>query len=280
MRPYRVSTVCALLVATQLGCTDSLTTPSSPPPSPPSPLGFSLRGRVEDTAGRAVDGAQVEVIEGPGAGTSVVTDASGEFLMPGPFPFSDMTVRASKDEYVPTDQTFQPHPVGSLFQNVFFWLEPVAPTANIAGEYVLTLMADAACTQLPDVARMRTYPTRIEPSSSSKHRYAAVLSGATFFPSASSSGFLLGVAGDFVRAWIEKDGQGFIVEEVGPSTYLEIGGEGDAMANASSMSGPLAGWFEYCASSTPLIGPSYRCPVTVVSCRSSSHRFTLTRRES
>jgi hypothetical protein len=237
--------------------------------------GFSLNGFVKDTAFRDLTGARIEIIEGSGTGTSVRTDAQGRFFMPGPF--SDtITVRASHEAHIATTKVVSPR-VGSAAVTVYFWLESTMPTVDIAGQYLLTLAADVACTQLPDVARTRSYMATVARSPvNSPHEYRALLSGAAFFPSFFSSSFFMGVAGDFVRAEIDFDGIG-ITEEIAPSTYVSIVGWADAPATPSSISGPLGCWFEYCASSAPASGSLYRFPVTPISCKSSNHRFSLVR---
>lgn len=261
--------VLALATIFLLGCGDGT---SPVPPTAPT-LEFSLSGGVVDTAFRPVADARVEVVDGPRAGVFALTDASGRYALPGVF--SDtITVRASKDEYISVTKTYQTAFPGR--QDLSFSMELSAPSVNIAGDYTLTLTADSACSELPAVARSRTYAAAIVPSPTLPHQYEAVLSGATFYPSALNDRLGIGVAGSFahilVGIWWDS-GVG-IAEELAPSTYVAIAGGAAASVGGSSISGALAGWFEYCAG--PGLGPGlYRCGVAPVTCRSSNHRLTL-----
>ena len=51
-----------------------------------------------------------------------------------------------------------------------------------------------------------------------------------------------------------------------------------ALATPSTISAPLEGWFEYCASPTSVSGSLFRCPVTSTYCQSRTHQFSMTRR--
>ena len=259
------------------GCNEASPVVQPTPPPGSTTSGFSLTGTVKDTAFRELAGARIEIIEGFGIGTSALTDRQGRFFLPGPF-FDTITVKASHEGHVAATKVVR-HGVGSAAgaEAVYLWLLSTAATADIAGEYLLTLAADDACTQLPDVARTGTVHRNSRSLAGERAApVPALLSGGAFYPSLFTSSFGIGVAGDFARAEMDFDGIG-ITEEIAPLTYLEIDGIADAPVTPSIISGPLQGWFEYCASSKPASGSTNNCLVTPIFCQSSNHRFSLLR---
>lgn len=267
MRPIGV-----IVVVVCVGCGEARS-----PVQPTAPIQYSLRGLVRDTAFGGLADARVEVVDGPQAGAFAMTDHLGQFKMPDPL--SDRTtVRASKEGYLPATQTIHP------LNGAVFHLETTAPSLDITGEYIWTLTADRTCTQLPDVARTRTYMTTIAPHDLPReifgYRYKAVLRGATFYPSGVGD-VRFGVSGTVVRFQIGEYYELGIIEEVA-STLVSIwgGGSGDGSVSGSSISGSMAGSFHHCASPVAPGGPYWGCPVPPVNCESGNHRFTLTRRAS
>ena len=127
--------------------------PSAIPATPRGAAVFGdVAGFVIDTAFRAIADATVEVIEGPEPGTSAKSDSEGQFSLQG------ATFRATKAGYISSTQgTRSSAPGGRPW--VIFALQPESPpTVNIAGNYTLTVAADAACeTNLPPEARIRNY---------------------------------------------------------------------------------------------------------------------------
>jgi hypothetical protein len=157
-------------------------------------------------------------------------------------------------------------------------MDLVDASTSIGGEYFASFTADGACTELPDIARTRTYTATVTRASwsPSPNQYQAILSGATFYPSTSNDRFVIGVAGTFAQFEIDFDGIG-IAEEISPSTFVSIVGSGGTRVTGPQIVVPLDGWFEYCPG--PGAGPGfYRCAVTPVMCRSTNHRLTLTPR--
>ena len=53
--------------------------PTLPPPAVPVPSQAQVEGTVIDTASRSVEGATIEILDGPQAELSTSTNASGEF---------------------------------------------------------------------------------------------------------------------------------------------------------------------------------------------------------
>src|SRR4029079_18685054 len=80
-------------------------------PTPPSnPDGF-VRGSVSDTAFRPLDGAGVEVVDGPLAGMSTTADANGSFSLSGTF-----------DDATRFRATMDGHPAATQVSRTFPWL--------------------------------------------------------------------------------------------------------------------------------------------------------------
>jgi len=283
MRTSRSVAVCAIAIAASIvsvGCGDAKspspvapTSPNQPTaPAQPTPALSSLSGLIQDTAFRGLPDARVEITEGSQAGAFTMTDHLGQFKMPGPFSGA-VTVRASKEGYFPATQKIEGPPY-----SIGLRLKPTGPSADIIGEYSLTLVADSACTAFPDTARKRTYTLAIgpHPRSSLPLLYEGTLSGARFHPPTGFH-FEIGVSGSIARFLIGEYGFGF-VEDLG-SGSLEIWGVVDAFVSRSSSSGSFVGAFTHCDGS--LLGPGavyWHCPVRPAHCEQANHRFTLTRR--
>jgi hypothetical protein len=143
---------------------------------------------------------------------------------------------------------------------------------------MLMLSADASCTDLPAIARTRSYLATIarEPSMWSSQFYKISLNG-TFYPSNLNNSLTVGVAGSFARVASFDYGIG-IAEQVAPSTYVSIWGQSDVEITGTTISGVWSGGFEYCEG--PGAGPGfYRCsPRPTAYCEAANHRLTLTRR--
>ena len=262
----------AVLVCS-LGCSDSH------PAAPTAPVNpeFSLSGMVSDTAFRPLASVTVEVVGGPRNGANATTDASGRYTFSGTFT-NTVSLRASKDGYVPTLRSATANPTSGP-RDLSFSLEQIAPSANIAGEYTLTLSADASCTELPAIARARSYPATItrEPSSLSSQFYKISLNAGIFYPSNLNNSLTVGVAGSFARVMSFDYGIG-IAEQLAPNTYVSIWGQSNAEISGPTISGAWSGGFEYCEGSGT--GPGfYRCsPQPTAYCEAANHRLTLTRR--
>ena len=262
----------AILVCS-LGCSDS----NPAVPTVPANPEFSLSGMVHDTAFRPLANVIIEVVGGPRNGANATTDPSGRYAFSGTFT-STVSLRASKDGYVPVVKSATAS-VTSGPQDLSFSLEQIASSANIAGEYTLTLSADASCTDLPAVARTRSYPATItrDASSLSSQFYKISLNAGIFYPSNLNSSLTAGVAGSAVRVMSFDYGIG-IAEQVAPNTYVSIWGQSNAEISGPTISGVWSGGFEYCEGSG--LGPGfYRCsPRPTAYCEASNHRLTLTRR--
>jgi hypothetical protein len=257
----------------------------SPGPQPAPSAGIQLAGTVSDAAWRPLAGARVEVVDGPQTGLSTTTNAKGEYRLMGVF---DETTqfRATKEHHVAATW-----PLPAICDRcnppwwIHFFLEALAPPANIAGDYTLTFAADNACAGLPDEVRTRTYAATVtltsrrgEPANS---RFDVTVRGGTFVEGYNS--FTIGVVGDYVKSDIGDWGHGApgLVEQIAPNTYLTVGGAiATSVVDPSTIAGSFVGAFERCELTSEW-GSRYSCDGGAVShgrCFSQYHGFTLRRR--
>jgi hypothetical protein len=253
-----------------------------PTPQPPS-TGIQLAGTVSDAAWRPLAGARVEVVNGPQAGLSTIADARGEFRLTGTF--DDTTqFRATKEGHVAATWPFPPS-CAACRPNwwIHFYLEALAPHANIAGDYTLTFIADSTCADLPDEARTRTYGATVALSSDpTNSRFDVTVNGATFVEGYKS--FTIGVAGDYLAADVGDWGHGGagLVEQIAPNTYLTLGGGiATSLTDSSTISSSFYGAVDRCVLTTEW-GSRYTCGavegVGRAHCLSKNHQLILRRR--
>src|SRR5262245_45050851 len=189
MERHRICAPLALVaLALFIGCGHAASpvepTPLSVSSVPAALQDYRLSGGVRDSAWRPLSGAKVEVIDGPRVGTASTTDEAGRFSLAGTFT-GYITISASKDGYVretrplvPPGRPLPPGNPGGGWE-MYFSLDPVAPSVNIAGVYTLTLTAASACSSLPEDARTRTYTASVAASGRTT-TYLARLSDARF----------------------------------------------------------------------------------------------------
>jgi hypothetical protein len=235
-----------------------------------------MRGEVMDTTNLPISGAQVQVQTGLRAGTVALTDESGQFVMP--WTASDSaTVRVSKEGFHPHQR-----PVPARVAALRFDLEAIDTPIVVAGMYQVTLTAADECTQLPNVARQRTYRSQVYPTSKVGWFTAALLDGE--FPYSSS--FSAEVSAESLRTLrlhvvTELDWGNpvtGIVERIGPDMLLEFTGSADLPLGAHSAAAAFDGTFTVCPAEAALpTATPYRCPVQPATCRSPNHRLAWTR---
>ena len=260
----------------------SSTLPPTPPPAPPT-TGAFIRGSVYDTALRTLAGAIIEVLDGPQAGTVVTSDATGAFSLAGEFD-ADTRFRATKEGHVVATRRFDS--VAST-KWIFFELEVLGSSVNVAGDYTLTFIADSACADFPDQLRTRTYEATITPGSGTtipaQLYLNGVVAGASFLER--YNGFGVYVAGDYVAIPQLGDlhGDPGLVERIDTNTYLAFEGSASALVEpaAATISMSLDGFIDYCVM-TSAMGQRYSCnpsqAVAHARCTSANHRLILTRR--
>jgi hypothetical protein len=275
------------------GCSDSsIVTPPTAPSSlaglPAPAPGQLVSGTVSDSALRRISGATVELLDGPQAGASAMTNAMGQFAISGTV--DDATrFRASKDGHVPVIATIQPDCERCnprrwvhLFLNV-----PETPAA-LAGDYTLTFTADAACGNIPDDLRVRSYSVNVARGdfgwvgfpAGADTSFRVTPRGPTF-PEGLNS-LWLNVAGQYVAVVLGDHTDPGITEQVGEHSYLAFGGWATVLVESPvvAMSTPFEGWIDFCVN--PGMARRYDCSpsatVTQARCTSTKHQMTLTRR--
>jgi carboxypeptidase family protein len=249
-------------------------------PITPATNSFAVSGYVTDTAGRSIDQARIEVVDGPQAGAVTLSDARGQFSFGQRFTEGNR-IRASKDGYRTTDESVIRF-VGtnpSYPTVVSFQLASLTPSIDLTGGYLVTITADAACTGLPANATSRTYVATVT-RRSVDWAYIGQLSGAIFAPAPIASlhydRFLANVFGTVVRFGFSNPDDYGIVEQLGPDSFVDISGTADATVEArtSSVEAPFSGYFSYCAAPKPTF---FDCTIPRIDCTSTNHRLTLTR---
>jgi Carboxypeptidase regulatory-like domain len=247
------------------GDQSSALAPSAAPSPQPS---LQVTGYVDDTAFRPVAGATVEVLDGPQAGTSAITDARGEFSLNSAIS-AETRFRAAKEGYQSSIQTMQSQPMT-------FFLATDRPSGTAA---TLTVEADPACTDLPSTVRHRTYAATVRGNPSSAPP------NTTFFVDLTGASLdhyfhfvFLHADGDVVTFDMSDNG---IEEEVADEAYLFVGGVASTRTEpgATTISAPLTtGMIDYCVvESDP--GSAYPCTdqaIVRAQCRSPKNRLTLT----
>jgi hypothetical protein len=252
----------------------------------------TVAGVVQNTAFQFVAGARIAIA---GTSLSTVTDAAGRFQLTGNI---DPTapVQVEKDGYLSQSREASwvacaATPAPCRQGHVIFILNTVALAHDVGGEYSVRIVADAACADLPDEARERTYTASIVSVHPDNTSLEVTIAGASLYVSGSNV-YYAGVAGDRFSlrldgSWVEQA----FVEEVARNTYVGYSGNATATVapGASTISAMLDGSITACRSSEPLVEPSYECvnyvpgqplsrPETHMACYSKNHRMVFTRR--
>jgi len=276
-----------LLLAIMCGCgKDQAALPSAPSPTPAAPAvpQQNLSGYVSDTASRTVGGVKIDVVDGPRAGTSIVSGANGMFALNGDFS-KPVTIRASKDGYIPLSRTTQVSAPGGR-PWIYFQLEVLAAPVTLTGDYTLTFVADSACSDIPSELRTRSYPAAIAPEANAFARpntfYTLVANGASFITGHSTVHGA--VAGDYATFFVYQGEDFGLVEQIADQTFLGFYGEGSLALGtppAAPITVPFSGIVDYCVQK-PGTGWNDGCnsapPVAHGRCQSQNHRLVLTRR--
>jgi hypothetical protein len=180
-------TTMLLIVTSVLGCSgaDGAVTPTAPStvgasPQSVAPLATTvqLRGFVTDTAFRAIAGARIEVLDGPSAGYVAVSGDSGEFVLSGMLTAATQ-FRATKEGHQTRTQPWNCSVAvclgtGGAQPWLGFYLTVLEASVNIAGDYTLTFTAAGTCTDLPDIARTRSYRAAVTPGPPTADRRSRV----------------------------------------------------------------------------------------------------------
>ena len=241
-----------------------------------------------DTAYRPLAGARIEVVDGASAGVSAVSDADGQFALSGRFTAATQ-FRATREGHESRTQPWNCSVAVCLGANnaqpwLGFYLTVLEPTVNIAGDYALTFIADSACTDLPEIARRRSYratvTARPADGRSTVPGFDLKADGAKFVGTLDA--FPIGAAGARLSLWLHARHDPAIVEDLGENTYLGFSGTAQATAandGIIAITTAFDGWIEHVVLASPL-GSWYfpQAPaLSKATCDSSNHRVILTR---
>jgi hypothetical protein len=266
-----------------MACGDAATSPTWPsspatPTVPPPVISFTIRGEVRDTRNLPISSAQVQVVSGIRTGTAVETDEDGRFVLPGTFS-GIVTLRASKEGFHVREKTVPPPDAPTPPVAIVVRIDLEAIDTPIAGTYHLTFAAANECTQLPDIARRRTYRSQLDPVDNGWS--IAWLHGdfleyySTFYAAVRREPpYTLQL---YIYQPYSVPATG-IVERIGPRMLLEIRGSAELPLGARDVSVAFDGTFAFCeADLTSSEEAQYRCPVQPVECYSTNHRLTWVR---
>ena len=163
-----------------------------------------------------------------------------------------------------------------------FDLEAIDTPIIVAGMYQMTLTAANECTQLPNVARQRTYRAQVYPTSKVGWFTAALFDG-DFLYSSFVSAEIPGEPLRTLRVHLvtEVDWGNpvtTVVERIGPDVLLEFTGSADLPLGAPSAAAALDGTFTVCPAEAAVSSQTpYRCSVQPTTCRSANHRLAWMR---
>jgi hypothetical protein len=243
-----------------------------------------MKGTVSDTAFRPVADAAIQILNGPSAGLTTRSDATGQWGFTGVFDDSTQ-FRATKEGYEPATKPLGPFCAACNPNRwVNFELKVQAAPVNVAGSYAMTVTVDPACSTFPERVRSRTYavtlPSTMDESggSSSANAYFSISpTGANFVPGWNQ--FQGGVSGNYVGFWFET-----LVEEVAPGNYLMLGISAGGFVDPehpATITTRADGRISYCALDAAS-GAFEDClrgrTATVANCDSHQHTLVLGRR--
>jgi len=225
----------------------------SPSQSPRASTATTLAGYVSNGIVGPIAGALVTVTAGPSTGATSLTDSEGYFRMAysyGP----DGRLQVTKEGFAPTMAHVAAPPSGGIA----IVLHAATPPLMLDGAYAATFAADAACTQVPEAVRTRSYTAvvRQAPQFPQSTSFDVTLSGGSFAPAQQPIGGALNSFFGFVEAnsidfriWNRYEASEIdegIGEEVAPHALLEIQGEARLTVNdASTIEAPLSGSFSF-----------------------------------
>jgi len=196
-------------------------------------------------SGRPVPGAAVQLLDGPQAGASAITDANGAARFDGTFGAS-VALSIRKDGYFPIQMTVQINCCGPVPPHTaWIVLELKAPdlVQLTPGQYSVTIATDGTCPTIPADLQTRTYSASVAP-----YTYAGSQGGNGLYvltldlPGRPT--FQLDVSGRDVSITIGGDFGPFVDSSSGLS--INAGGVGTvATSPASVVSMPLSYQFLY-----------------------------------
>ena len=251
--------------------------PTSPGATLQPPAGTtSMRGEVMDTIESADFRRARAGADRTTRGDCRVDSENGQFVMPWT-PSDSATVRVSKEGFHAHQRAVPASVVALRFD-----LEAIDRPIIVAAMYQMTLTAADECTQLPNVARQRTYRSQVYPTSNVGWFTAQLLDG-DFPYSSFVSAEVRGEPLHTLRVHVvtEPDWGNpvtTIVERIGPDMLLEFTGVADLPLGAESATAAFNGTIAFCAAglASPDQAPNV-CRVPPATCRSANHRLAWTR---
>jgi hypothetical protein len=237
-----------------------------------------MRGEVWDTTNLPISGAQVQVVA-PIRGSVAVTDGNGQFLLPWPFA-GTVTVRASKEGFHAREYSV-PEPGAPRYPvSLGFELEAIDSPIIVAGMYDMTFTAANECTQLPIVARQRTYRAQVYPNG--RGRFSATVLNIEPIYNTVFHSEVRGEPPQTLRIHVVTDPSVNpaigIVERIEPGIFFEATGSAELPLGARSAAAAFDGTFSLCpAEAAVSYETPYRCPVPPTTCRSANHRLAWMR---
>ena len=273
-----VPAVAVGLIGTNCHSTSAPTAPSLAPLTAQFPL--HLSGRVTDNISRPLAGALVTIAQP--AGVMTTTDADGSFTLSDPTPVVSVTLQIVKNGYTPVHAT-----IPNKNDTVRLFMTPV-DLLTLDGAYTVTFTAAGSCTDLPPVARTRTYLARFQPSPDNKTFVVAPLSGADLFPfyNKISATVSNDAAVFYVDSWDADNSWGDddpIIDRLDSNSYVSFDGQGTSsiLTSTASIAATFNGTIAYCSISQDPAHPDW--PLTcaagaLVECKSSQHQMMLTRK--
>jgi len=252
------------------------------PTAPNSDASTTPAGRIEgvvlNTALQGVPDSRVDIVQGPEAGTSVVSGGIGKFALPGRFAEgAQITLRASRDGYFDTSKTIV-MPRGGASMWTELGMKSMAPPSDLSGRYLITMTAADECrANLPETARSRTYTASIVRGQAEER-----FTGTLLVPPDKNMIFGAAVAGTSATLWFgdaEFSVPG-VLEDLGTG-HLFIAGDVAAMVSPGRISGVLRADWIYCPRESAGLSPNEPggCPRSVAqSCNSRGHQILLSAR--
>ena len=255
-------TLALIGIVSSIACSSPTT--STPTPTP-TPAILAVSGSVSDVLHRRVANVRIEVVSGPQKGTVTFSDDAGNFAIePKLSPLS--RIQASKQGYVDSVQVVSG--TGPTV-DVKFLLSSANPPLDWRGTYDVTLTADATCTELPEIARRRTYTATVGAT--------VVFSGARF---GSSGGFdwntmYVFQVDDYVDMWAQDPP---LVELLPDNTFFMLYGGATGTVTREGAHLTMYGGISYCPKLSD--GQNLSCAEPPTICVSNRHQMTMTRRQS
>ena len=264
------------------GSPNGPTNPSTPPPPQLSPL--RVNGIVRDTVGRAIPDVRVRVVFPDGSDLVATTHADGRFSLADSTPVeSKVSLQVSRDGYFPAFATAP----NNNEREVTISLTPT-DLLGLEGQYTATITAAGSCTELPAVARNRTYVATIQPNPSYKAGFFTTLSGANLVPSydrfygnvADAAARFSVYSWDAFAAWLEDQP---IIERLDANasvSFMGTAATGEPVRSTASVTATFDGVIAYCSAVKEPRAPTFplECAAAPVECKSSQHRIQFTRR--